>query len=230
MLEFKLYEGLGSFYGDPKDKNLHPNGRMGARLEVYNDGKLIFESENCSTLPDSLTDEYSEKYNNGMDIPVACEGTHDLYVKYHNDKKAFEVGKELPVMRKNVLSTSTGINFHQRESHDPVAWASSTGCLTILFSDLERLLDLLDINASEFNKNACIGILSIDRRYIDKDTYWYLAQHCNIGVENICSNMYYKTVIMGHCGLEDWQSIWDMTDWYEYSTEFYRKWAYSYIK
>jgi len=235
MLVFKVYEGLGDYCGTPKDKDLHPKGRLGARLEVWSNEKLIFESNNVSTLPDSVTDDYSKLFNSGSPIPIVCEGTYDLYTKYHRKiddlNRCFELGKSaetVPVMRKKIISESSAINFHYTTAADNKAYASSVGCLIMLTSDLMYIIDKLGITYQELIENACIGVMCIDRSNINEGTYSYLAQHCSTGVENICAERYYKTLIQSHCNYDNPNDVWQFLDQHKYSKDAYKKWANSY--
>lgn len=170
-------EGKGSYKGESRNHGFNPNGRCGAKVTAYKDGKIVYTSMNASTLPDSVSIWYSDNLNGGTPIPTVCEGIYEVYGKMHLGKhKALELGlgsQTVPVIRRDKVSTSSAINFHYRALDDPSAssiWASSTGCITMLKNELYEMFEVLGIN--KFNGNH-VGKIIIDRGGICEDKKLY---------------------------------------------------------
>ena len=166
-----FYEGLGSYSGTPIDKAYHPKGRMGARVSVYKKGEKVFSTNYASTLPDGIG-VLHQKFNGGSPVPTTKEMLYDVYSTMHLSKyKALELGKwseSVPVIRGDNESSSSGINVHRRKSNDYSSFAWSTGCLTILDGEIERMIDCLDIGS--FN-GEYVGKLIVDRTNMDQELY-----------------------------------------------------------
>lgn len=176
-------EGLGGYKGIPYHKDLHPKGRMGAKLVVYKNGILIYESNNASTLPDEICGKaYINNGNDGSSTPTSYAGNvWDVYAKYHLNKidkrhQALEIGlgsRNIEVIRDEKPSRSSAINIHYRPLSDYTTkqWVTSAGCLTILEEDNYKFLEAIGatINGNLVQVGTHIGKVIIDRSFISND-------------------------------------------------------------
>jgi hypothetical protein len=171
-LIIKMSEGLGSYKGTGMNDK-HPKGRLGAKLEVFKDGKLIFETKKASTLPDDPGGN-GEKFNDGLAIPTVCVGEYNLYSTRHKGRPAAELeqgSNTIPVIRKDYKSKSAYINLHHRWINDNNTFAWSCGCLTVLEQDFKNMLEAVGItkNGRYQGSGHLIGKIIIDRSYISED-------------------------------------------------------------
>ena len=184
---FTIDEGLGNYKGTPNDRWFHPNGRLGAKLSLYINGKLEYTTNNASTLPDGVNKNY-KTLNGNREVPTLVSGVYNLRTRMHlgrSDSKyrAFEVLSEnnfdsVPVIRNKTISTSNGINLHYRYLNDSAtnvpSFAWSTGCLTVLLEDLTEVINILSQHGIKYYSGQNVGKLIVNRQHIsDKLKYYY---------------------------------------------------------
>jgi hypothetical protein len=200
----KMSEGLGSYKGFAMNDK-HPKGRLGAKLEVFKDGKLIFETKKASTLPDDPGGN-GEKFNDGLAIPTVCVGEYNLYSTRHKGRPAAELeqgSNTIPVIRKDYKSKSAYINLHHRWVNDNNTFAWSCGCLTVLEQDFKNMLEAVGItkNGRYQGSGHLIGKIIIDRSYISEDLiklYKGIYGKAFFDVFNIASVSNAPSDIQGH--------------------------------
>ena len=119
---------------------------------------ILFECDNCSTIPDCPKDPSKNK---GTDMPTLKTGTHTVYTTNHLSEYASLNVRNAPVVRfdgedsTGYDDVSYGINIHRRYSNN--LSTNSAGCL--LIGDLSN-------NYSEYtNFLRAVGVISSTDTY-----------------------------------------------------------------
>lgn len=109
--------------------------------------RIVYESENCATIPDSPR---NPELNDGNDVPTLIDGVFSIYSTNHKGRysalRVQNYNGTAAVIRCNAtssyLSTAVGINIHARSIFPDVPLNSitedtysSTGCLVIGLTD-----------------------------------------------------------------------------------------------
>lgn len=147
-----LFEGAGlntdTIYNKEHGKSKYSIDRYGAVTLVIKDHKIIFFTDQSSTLPDKpMLDGYDD--GTYFDTPTIIDGVYNIYSKLHRSKyPAFGVANA-DVIRYGTdkwrNSTSTGINIHAGyntymykhviDASDNDRWSNSVGCQIISMRD-----------------------------------------------------------------------------------------------
>ncbi len=141
-----FFDGCSDNVDDPKWSD-YTKYRLSAYCAVVQlkDGvpKVVFESENCSTIPDNPRNPST---NEGTPVPTVLDGVYNILSVNHGGRYAAlniqDNSGSVPVMRctatENYVSTSSAINIHARSqfSNAPTDGISSTsyssaGCFNV---------------------------------------------------------------------------------------------------
>lgn len=155
--------------------------------------KIVYENENCSTIPDNPRKPELNKneYGNPVPVPTVLDGVYNIRSRNHNDRyaalKIVDNSGSVPVIRctqttSRVYDPSGGINIHARSSFRSSGAPTNGICSTSYSSTGCFIVGLTNNTWSEYNSfiNTILGIPNAIITTPYKDGVW---TKCTEGID-----------------------------------------------